>query len=273
MKKLFVLLCVISIPVFAFARESVDGQSNILEGDDISFSEEKKTFEKGIMAIRGHMKHVTSSVAKRLVKEVDKIVSKEKNSWMKPHILLGQAINESDLRWWLMRGLDCGITQNRVNLYTWNKKKQKKLCKSLSDSSLKSFVYAMKEHNNYRKKYCKRYKDGTLDQLKCVLNTYYQGPSWLRRRNCKLRRDPWMTDKRYRSRVKRCRIKNRYWLRVYCFAEGVRLGRPPLSKSGRILSCRRARSMKWIKKVYSEKRFKKNKKKVACRLKKVYDQS
>lgn len=266
MKKIFLILCLLLFSITATARDSYnDSFSDFVSESDF----DQKV--SGIMALRGHMKHVDEDFAKRLVNEAKEVVSKN-GSWMPVHVLIGQAINESDLRWWLMRGLDCGITQNRVNLFQKRRKKMKRLCKALSKSSKMSFRYAMKEHSRYRKRYCKKYKDGTLGQMKCLLNTYYQGPKWLRyrRRTCKLVKDEWLSQKGYEKKVRRCRVKNRYWLRVMCFATGVKLGRPPISRRGNIMSCRRAKSIKWIRRVYSNKRYQRHRKKVARLVSKRY---
>ncbi len=266
MRKIFLIICLLMFSITAMARDSYNEKLFYYLGES---DFDKKVL--GVMSLRGHMKHVDEDYAKRIVREARSVVAKN-GSWMPAHVLIGQAINESDLRWWLARGLDCGITQNRVNLFKRKRRAMKMLCKKLSKSSKMSFQYAMKEHSRYRKRYCKKYKDGTLGQMKCLLNTYYQGPKWLRhrRRTCNLVKDEWISSKGYEKKVRRCRVKNRYWLRVMCFATGVKLGRPPLSRRGNIISCRRAKSMKWIKRVYSKDRYERHRKKVARLVSKRY---
>jgi len=149
-------------------------------------------------------------------------------AWATPELLLGLSINESDLRWWLRIGLDCGIAQNRVNLWCRSARCRKRLCRALSKSARKSMEYAVDELKGKARRWCngrdaygQRFKRGSPRWWRCLLNTYNQGP-WYYRRG----------------------VKARYWLRVKCFQRGLELGRKAR------WNCRRARSLKWIERAY-----------------------
>lgn len=198
---------------------------------------------RGVMAVRGHMKHVTPKLAAKLVKKARAVLAKPGNSWLPIEHLLGLAVNESDLKWWLRVGLDCGVSQVRVNNFARGRARQRALCWRLSRSVALSLDFTMRELSGYKTRYCKRRTGWRL--LRCTLNAYNQGPSWLGRVGCRLRYQPVMeTYPGWQKRVRRCRWKNRYYLRGWCFAEGIKLGRRAR------YSCRWALNMKWIKRAY-----------------------
>lgn len=239
---------------FVMVTSAYDAWSNPPAGGS-GLEDYKDTMFKGIMLQRGHMKHVTKVYAKKLVQEAVDVVQEEEYSWISPELLLGLAINESDLRGNLKRGYDCGLTQNRVTIFKARKKARVKLCKKLTNSTKLSFEHAAKELTKIKKKYCKWY-DGKKDEydlkcrkdskycgryrhyrrrfLRCLLNNYNQGPRYYKEEDCK---GYW-----------KCRVRARYWKRVLCFATGVRLGKDPR------WTCRRARSIKWIARAYRIKR-------------------
>jgi hypothetical protein len=156
-------------------------------------------------------------------------------------MLLALSINESDMRWWLAVGLDCGITQNRVNLWCRNRKCTKRLCKALTKSAEKSMRFAVDELVKIDRRYCKRYKRSSWRWRRCLLNVYNQGPFYYREERC-------------HKDGPRCWRHSRYWVRHTCFETGVKLGRAPTrTRRGKVvkLRCRNARSMRWIKRAYS----------------------
>ena len=200
---------------------------------------------RGVLAVRGHMRHVNKAFATKLVKEAIEVQSRKGNRWFPVHHLLGMAVNESDLRPWLRKGLDCGLTQNRVDnrifkVRGWHARM--KLCKKIAKSSKLSFEYAMLELNHIKVRYCRRYRGRSL--LECAHNVYRQGPKFLTRRRCRFRRNVWETAHQLKRRERRCRNINRYWIRGACFAEGIKRG-----KKAR-WSCRRALSLGWIDRAY-----------------------
>lgn len=164
---------------------------------------------------------------KRLVKEAKQVVRIKGNEWLTPQDLLGLAIGESDLRWWVVTGkntwYDCGICQNHTPLYAHTVRARKELCKKLQNTLL-SFTYAAHELNLYRNKYCtnprsrhyvkkptikkgesikdfiKRYLLYKENMYKCVFTLYNQGPN--------IR---WST--------------NPYWVRTLCFINSVERGK------------------------------------------------
>ena len=227
----------------------------------------EKRMVQGLMAMRGSYPHVNKAYAERLVKEAIEVTSMKGNQLMKPHDLLGMALNETDLRGWLITGTyskpDCGITQNHTPLFAKSLKARRALCVRLTKSTKLSFIYAMKEMNMNRSKYCLRIyrkpvkrKTETLksfgkriykwrnNQFRCAYNLYLQGPNYLRGPCTKRIRKKGRTPQEYWKRVARCRFNNNYWLRSMCFAKGVEIGKKPK------YSCRRAGSMWWIRWVY-----------------------
>ncbi len=142
-----------------------------------------KTLADGLLAIRGHMKHVNAKLANKLVREAREVLSKPGNSWLPIHILLGMAINESDLRHWLNVGLDCGLTQNNIHYLfpRWKRWRQWKLCHRIKKSSKLSFEMALLELNKIKRRYCgkKRWF------MECLLNVYNQGNGFLFKRGCR----------------------------------------------------------------------------------------
>lgn len=201
---------------------------------------------RGILAVRGQFKHVTPAFARKIVKEVRELLARPGNKWIKPHELIGLAINESDLRSWLKRGLDCGITQVRVNYLAKYRYGQRKLCNKLASSTKLAFEYAIAALNRIHHRYC-RHWTGKQHQ-RCLQNVYFQGPSVRNRRKCdKRKRTVFDTAETIVKRWRVCMIDYRYHLRALCFAEGVRLARKARQ------SCRRATSYWWIKTMYKRK--------------------
>ena len=204
---------------------------------------------KGLIAVRGHMRHVTPAIAKRLVKEAREITSRIGWNWVKPHELLGLAITESDLRLNLVSGLDCGITQVRVNQWARGRWRQKKLCQKIARSTLMSMAYTMAELTKIKHRYCWQWsRRGRKHFMRCVFASYNSGPSMRNVRRCRRGRtyahhSKAGVEKAYR----RCVVRWRYHLKVLCFAKGVKLGR----RARR--SCRHARSLRWIRKAYRPK--------------------
>ena len=241
---LFLYFCIISTTQSVVAYPPVTPLPDMIEVEN--------TLAEGLMEIRGHRRHVTPKYANRLVEEVKKVTSKDEYSWMSPELLLGVAINESDLRPNLIVGYDCGITQNRVTIFTKSRKNRTVLCRKLATSTKRSFIYAAKELTEIKDRYCVRQwkrmekararcKEGDLpcavaDRTelaftRCALNSYNQGPRFFREENCE-------------EGERRCIVRARYWQRVLCFATGVRLGRTTQR------NCRAASSIEWIAKAY-----------------------
>lgn len=232
--------------------------------------EYKNKMVEGIIASRGYMLHVDRAYAERLVREVIEVVSQPGNRWMKPHILLGLAINESDLRWWIVTGSkyrqDCGICQNHTPLFEQTQAKRQALCKKLKESTKLSFQYAMLELNYIKKDWVDRYypypkrriKEGQKNftrrvnkrQVKwygALLNIYNQGPRYLLS-TCEQRLDKTKyTQERYNKLLRRCYYRNLYWVRSLCFSKGLFVGDAPE------VVCRRAASVRWINRVYGDK--------------------
>jgi len=244
-------------------------------------------FMRGLGALRGHMKHVDAKLTARLEKEARAVVSKPGNTWMPAHLLLGLAITESDLKWWLKRGYgtvaDCGLTQINLTSLRMSYRKKWSLCRMLRGKrkapggktpTTLSMEWTMKELNHIKGKYCtaswlariKRWHRwskwrGLTDRqhfFRCILSVYNQGPRWLPHRynTCTFKHrfieDPPQSflDKK----AAKCRSRNLYWLRAWCFGEGVRLGKAPMVKRrGRLrrVSCRRVWSMAYVKRIYS----------------------
>lgn len=263
-------------------------------------------YVKGLMALRGYEKHVTQTYVQRLVKEANEVVKEPGNSWMPAHILLGVAVTETDLRWWLKRGYgtvaDCGLTQiNLPSVTGMSTYKKWKLCKMLCGkrkapngltATKYSMRWTMKEMRKIKTKYCNatwlaRIRKWhprwtwrgkmTADQhfWRCMLSVYNQGPRFVtyKHNTCTFKRrfieDP--SQAYLNKEAAKCRNRNRYWLRAWCFAEGIRLskapryavkrwtrkGCKPTQKRGcfkivryKRASCRYAYSLAWIKARY-----------------------
>ena len=185
--------------------------------------------ERAVLAIRGHFKHVRKH-HKKLVAAAREAAGKAKAPWITPELLLALGIQESDLRWWLKVGLDCGIAQNRVNEFCRKRKCYKKLCSRLSKSAKLSMEYAVIELEKIGRRYCRRrdvygrrLRKGSWQWRRCVYNVYNQGPYYNR--------------------------NNRYWLRLSCFHRAMVEGRAPTRmKRGKpvLIPCRWAKSLRWI---------------------------
>lgn len=227
-------------------------------------SQDEKMY-RGILKMGWYNKFVTPAYAKRLIKEVNEVLSLPDNKWMPPHILLGLAINESDLKWWSISGSkympDCGICQNHTPLFARSLKARRILCKQLTKSTKLSFEYAMKELNTIRSKWCSRKKPVKLKKesekayskrvakwkyghYKCILNIYNQGPTYARTSCNTMYRGKKLSPSIYKYKVRRCQIIKKYWLRSLCFSKGLELG-----KRGRT-TCRYAYSIDWITRNY-----------------------
>lgn len=254
-----VLLCVVE--TYGIVSDTKPAKSSKRE-DTIESS-----MYKGILEIRGNYKYINKTYAKKLVREVMEVTSLPENRWMPPHILLGLALNESDLRWWIITGgrhtQDCGICQNHTPLFAKSYKQRDILCKRLTKSSKLSLEYAMKELNIIKSRWCKRYfkkiqrkKNETIRSFKfrlkyikqykyrCLLNVYNQGPRYVLS-TCKSRiTKNKYTLKKYTQIMRQCLYVNNYWIRSICFSTGLRLGR-----RGKI-SCRHAYNLNWVVKNY-----------------------
>lgn len=205
----------------------------------------------GVIAMRGYMRHVNYELTNRLIKEVIEVTSKQEYTWISPELLLGLAINESDLRWWVISGgnylRDCGICQNHVPQFRDTYWERQKLCIELSKSTKLSFEYAAKELTDIRNRWCvNRYKEPVqgdnesnslfrkralkykLNNTRCVLNVYNQGPRYFGRKYD----SGWY-------------YRNNYWLRSYCFTVGLMTGKKPAGE------CRKATSIRWIEREYN----------------------
>lgn len=243
-------------------------------------------YVKGLLALRGGQKHVTQEYVERLAREAKEVISEPGNEWMPVHILLGVAMMETDLRWWLKRGYgtvaDCGLTQiNLTSIYMSTYKKHL-LCRALTKrktGTKLSMQWTMKEMNKIKARYCnsmwlpriKRYHGAwtwrgklTAEQQfwRCTLAVYNQGPKFVTHKwnTCTFKHrnieDP--SQAYLDKQAAKCRSRNRYWLSTLCFAEGIRLGKAPRyerkkwTRTGwkvvghKRASCRYAHSMDWI---------------------------
>lgn len=227
---------------------------------------------KGLMAVRGRERYVTPALVSRLEKEAREVVAMPGNGWMKPHILLGLAVTESDLKGNLKAGYgavaDCGLTQINITRFRMSRYKKIRLCRRIRKDTKLSMVWTMKEMNTIKLKYCNavwlkrivRYQRyGTWRMLtadqhfwRCVLNTYNQGPRFItyKHNTCtfkrRFREDP--SQAYLDKQAKKCRSRNRYWLRTMCFATGIRLNKSPkyarrrwTHKGWKVVGHRRAR--------------------------------
>lgn len=191
----------------------------------------------GILAVRGHMRHVDQPFAERVVRSVRRVVSNPRYSWIAPELLIGLAVNESDLRAGLRVGYDCGITQVRVVGRARTPSGMKRLCASLSSSMDRAFEMAAETLTINRDRYCTYWYDKARQDgryrwklARCVLNVYNQGPFYLKSEKC--------------GTSAKCKVRSRYWLRVLCFASAIKNGR-----SGR--GCRRIWSLRQIRRRYT----------------------
>jgi len=239
---------------------------------------------RGIMAIRGKEKHVDWQYAAKLVREAQEVVAEKGNEWMKPHILLGVAVQETDLRWWLKAGYgsvaDCGLTQINITRFRMPSYKKRRLCRALckKKNTKMSMQWTMKEMRRIKDNYCnatwlkriKRYHRWTklrtmTDEQhfwRCVLTVYNQGPRFVtyKYNTCTFKWKRWgPSQARLDKDTKKCRSRNRYFFRAWCFAEGIRRVKVPTYKYIRRgkrrvnkASCRSAYSMAWIDKRYNK---------------------
>ena len=194
---------------------------------------EKDNAIEGLLDRKWRHRLITRKYVTRLVEEAIEVLSKEENSWLPLHDLLGLAMNESDLHWWIETGpkssADCGITQNHIPLFAKTYWERRALCERLKKSTKLSFEYAMKELNIIKRRWCtsSRVKSNKPeDMYRCIFNVYNQGPRYI-----------------LGNPVKNAH-RNRYWLRNKCFATSVLLGRGPK------IDCRRALTLDWINQVF-----------------------
>lgn len=228
------------------------------EANNKSNKEQEERIVKSLMTIKGFYKHITPAYIKKLIKESREVISMKGNEWLTPEILIGLAMNESDLRWWVKTGgygrWDCGIAQIHTPFYSKTIKGRKKFCSLLIHSTKLSFIYMAKVLNILRNNWClKRYKWTKKHYPKrwknlynrCIFNCYNQGPGFLRKKSCYKRyKNKGYSKKKYRRKVNMCLYINKYWFRSLCFIRGLELGRGPK------ISCRKAQSLLWINKVY-----------------------
>ena len=193
---------------------------------------------RGVMSIRSHMTHITPALVTEVEETVKRIVSKAAFKWLTPELLIGLAINESDLRPGLKHGYDCGVTQVRITSIR-SRKKAKAYCKRLASDMEFAFTRSAEMLTEIRDRHCRywwrKYSETKLPRYewrfrRCLLNVYNQGPWYYRREACK--------------GEARCRVKARYWNRVTCFATAVKLGRKPRWR------CRKAWSDRWVRRAY-----------------------
>jgi len=212
-----------------------------------------ESLSNGLMAVRGGMgRHVKPSLTMRLAKEARDVIAEPGNGWMKPEVLLGLAVTESDLRGDLKAGYgtvaDCGLTQVNVTTLRMSNSKKRSLCKRLRKSTKLSMQWTMKEMNTIKVRYC---NDNWLAKIKryshrfrtmpadtrfwmCMLNVYNQGPRFVTQRYnlCDFEyRTSEDVSVAFQAKIKRrCVSRNKYWMRTLCFAEGIKRGKPPMYK-------------------------------------------
>ena len=269
----YILLVTILLGFLFSSSISIASSSDIIKvnnkNERIAKLKYRKKMFDNLIKMRGHYGYMTHKYALQLVDEVIKVTKQKNNNWMPPHILLALAINESDLRSWLITGNkynpDCGICQNHTPLYERTSSKRWKLCYRLKRSTELSFIYAMDELNSIRKTYCsRRYKQPTIREketktrfnrrtkawklrtYKCLFNLYNMGPVSFYK-TCKQRTLKFKSNiKVYTRRLSNCRYRERYWLRLLCFASGLKYGLIPKTP------CRKAYSLDWINLVYGK---------------------
>ena len=189
-----------------------------------------------------------SKYAYRIIDEVVNITNKKGNSWLSAEKFLGMATVESNLLWWEVGGgykgnWDCGITQIAVKWLEKSYKKRWALCQKLVNSTKLAFEYAMKKLNKIKKSYCGwRYKQTDYRFDQCIFNIYNQGHRflWNKWRYCSFKKKPGESSKHFNRRIWRCKLRNRYWLRVRCFSHMYSSGKIPRK------NCRKATSLQWI---------------------------
>lgn len=189
----------------------------------------------GMMTVRGGMRHMSQDYADRLELEAGRITSMDRYRWITPWLLIGLAINESDLRPSLRHGADCGLTQIRVTVHAKGQKSARRLCDKLTRSTFEALRYAAEELTYIRDRYCSYWWSKFADDEKyeprfrrCVLNIYNQGPWYYKEERCT---------------STRCHIRARYWVRVSCFAAAV-------FHNKKALNCRKAYSDRQLRRKF-----------------------
>lgn len=249
--------------------ERISRNKNIMNDGVLDVSKDRHVI--GLMAIRGNQRHVTLELATRLVRYAREVISRPENKWMPIHIFLGLAVNESDLKYWLRSGLDCGLCQNNMMHFRMPYYRKVQLCRKIAKDPKRSMELAMQELNTIKVKYCndsriaklnkwyKRRLNITMqDRWQCILNVYNQGPRFIS--------PPWYNCghkwhnrhesgplAKFEKRMSTCKHRNRYWVRTMCFAKGIELGKTPKKrKGGRLVraSCRYAWTMAWVRRIY-----------------------
>ena len=187
-----------------------------------------------VFTLRGEMRHITMELVSRVESAARRVVAARRYRWLTPELLVGLAINESDLRPGLRAGFDCGITQIRVTVRYKNRRRARKYCQELVDDVYLAFRHTAEVLTVSRDKYCgywwRRWKKSPEDRharrrfRRCVLNVYNQGPWYYRREKC--------------GDDRRCRYKAGYWNRVSCFAAALKSGHRPRWRCRRVGSAR-----------------------------------
>lgn len=179
---------------------------------------------RGILATHGHMWHLKSARglhrAFTIAEAAQSVVTVPKYSWLEAETLLGLSANETDFRPWLRcedgrsnpRGWDCGLSQVRVVVFFRSRRKANRLCKKILNNPELSLRWTARELTGYRHRYCRKHPVGSWRLKRCVLQKYNN--------------------------------RQRYWLRVLCYARGIELMR-------RLRNCRHAKSLKWIERAYA----------------------
>lgn len=219
----------------------------------IALESRVQALAKGIMSTHGRMRHMTTEKALNIARHAVATVAMPQHRWLPVEVLLGVAANESDYRPWLIceggkktpKGWDCGMLQTRVTIFHGRTRKSRRLCKRLTQDLGLAMRYSARELTHYKRTYCKRFRPGISKMWstnmkrviriskfwRCILNAYNQGPRYFREELCG-------SDK--------CKRHARYWIRVLCFAKGVETAK----KIRWRYKCRKALSLRWIKKAY-----------------------
>ncbi len=217
-----------------------------------------------LVKVQGHTRQVrlTPKLAARIAAGALAAVQEPANRWLNVYMLLGLAINESDLWPGTAVGWDCGLTQIRVDQLVKTSKERRDLCWKLRTNVVLAFHHAARILTHIKTKWCVGWRIrkaglplGPVGKLRCLLGTYNAGPTYLTKK--------WQRCAYKSPGIKKlCKMKRHYWLRGLCFGRSVQLGRRPLIKgrrrSGRRYaykpSCRRSYSLAWLNQVFRRKR-------------------
>lgn len=140
---------------------------------------------------------------------------------------------------------DCGITQHNIHgSRAWVKRECRTLARDHRLAMRKSAL-EIKHHLEWCK--TKSHQSWHKPYMRCVLNRYNQGPSYLTLDLCRSRRkEPWMTDQDYQKVRKRCLGRAAYWMKLLCFYHGAKTLKPL------VRSCRYCFSLKSIPWYYGQ---------------------